>query len=229
LESSKGPPLIQIHAEKGTMMGNANEALFGSGSGAPSFSWGRHGSPPERVAAGLIVEMDATQQRDTKGELKFWPSGDKMMVALVTLATDERDPAIDDDDGHRTLWVSGRNMTNAVRDAVKAARARELEIGGYLEVVHTGYGKAEKGAAEPRTFEATYRKPTTNAAASAALNGPQEAPEEPAGVTTPAQAPQAAQEAVGAGNGASGGMMIDLSTLPPAARALIEKQMSQQG
>lgn len=208
-------------------MGNANEALFGSGSGAPAFKWG---DKPGTRAAGRITHLDATQQRNMRtNELMFWPSGDKLMIALVTLQTEERDPDIEDDDGQRTLWVSGRNMTSAVREACKTVRVKELELDGYLEVVFTGYGTAEKGAQPPRLFTASYQKPTTNAAASAALNGPQTAQEGASGTGTPPTPPQAASEAVGAGNGPSGGMMVDLSTLPPAARALIEKQMQNQG
>lgn len=138
-------------------MGDANEALFGGGSGAPGFKFSTAGD----TLAGYITHLDSIQDRDFKTkELKFWPSGDKLLIALVTVQTELRDPTIPEDDGQRTAWVRGRNATDAVKDAVKGAGKRKLEEGGYFALRMTGTGVQEKGLNPPKLFQAMYRPPS---------------------------------------------------------------------
>lgn len=138
-------------------MGDFNEALFGSGSGAPGFKF----ASPGDTISGYITHLDAIQDRDFKTkELKFWPSGDKLLIGLVTVQTDLRDPTIPEDDGQRTAWIRGRYATEAVRDAIKKAGKRKMEEGGRFMLRFSGLGAAEKGLNPPKLFEARYAPPT---------------------------------------------------------------------
>jgi hypothetical protein len=106
----------------------------------------------------VITALSATQQRDMRTkELKYFPSGDPIMIALVTVQTGLHDPTLPADNGERTIWVSGRYMTKAVKDAIMRAGIRELEIGGWLSVTYTHDGPAERGlrrraCSRPNTF-----------------------------------------------------------------------------
>jgi hypothetical protein len=190
---------------------DANSVLFGGG-GAPAHAWHSIGD----VCEGEIVALDTTQQRDIrdKSKLVLWPDGTPKMVALVTLKTAQRNPEIEDDDGERTLWVSGKYLTAAVREAVKAGGARLLDIGGYLSVVYVGDGEAQVGFNAPRLFTATYRKPAPGAVAANAALGVQQPVQQPV-QQQPPQAP------------AQNGQTIDLSTLTPEARAMVEQLQRQ--
>lgn len=221
-------------------MGDFNEALFGSGSGAPGFKF----ASPGDTISGYITHLDAVQDRDFKTkELKFWPSGDNLMIPLVTVQTDLRDPEIPEDDGQRTAWIRGRYATEAVRQATKAAGKRRLEEGGRFMLRYTGNGTAEKGLNPPKLFEARYAPPTpegitvyeaaqarAKTQVAARSDDPwanvdpdpgflptpapaQSAPAAPAGdpwASTPASTPQAAQQAPAASNGAPAQEIITL-------------------
>lgn len=120
---------------------------------------------------GTIEDLSASQQTDfTTGELKTWANGDPMMQVVVTLATDQRDPDVTDDDGVRKVYVKGKSLTAAVRDAVRRAGAKGLEPGGVLTVTYTGDGPQERrGMNPPKLYSATYAKPDPAAAANKAL------------------------------------------------------------
>jgi hypothetical protein len=165
---------------------------------------------------GTIADVTASQQTDfTTGEPKSWPNGDPMMQVVVTLATTLRDPDVTDDDGLRKVYVKGKSLTAAVRDAVRRAGAKGLEVGGTLTVTYTGDGVAErKGINPPKLYAADYAQPDRAAAANAALGLATEQPS-PVAAAIPAVAQQAA-----------GG--VDLSTLPPEARAVVERMLAGQ-
>lgn len=164
---------------------SAEDFLMGGG-GAPSAKFPQPGT----TVAGRITEQPRLeQQRDfTTGEAKFWKDGNPQMQLIVTVQTDQRDPQIDEDDGRRRLYVKGA-LKNAVADAVRAAGARGLEVGGHLTVTYTHDGQAtQRGMNPPKQYTAQY-----TAAAVAELTAPD--PGVPAGVnprtgeiTTPAPA-----------------------------------------
>ena len=140
---------------------------------------------------GVIDDLAASQQTDfTTGEPKTWPNGDPMMQVVVTLATDQRDPDVTDDDGLRKVYVKGKSLTAAVRDAVRRAGAKGLEKGGTLTVTYVGDGVAERrGINPPKLYSAAYEKPGP-AAANAALGLTQQQPT-PAPTQPAAAAPAA--------------------------------------
>lgn len=189
---------------------------FLMGGGIPSAKFPAVGT----TVTGRITEKPTVQQQKdyTTEQPKFWDDGTPMMQLVVTVATNERDPEITDDDGVRRIYVKG-NLKTAVASAVRAAGARGLEVGGILAVTYTGDGEKKNPKFNaPKLFSAVY-----TSAANAELNTPD--PAAPAGVNTatgevaaPAAAPQvnlndpaiqaliaaqAAQQAAAASNGSS--------------------------
>jgi hypothetical protein len=116
-----------------------NDFLMGGGSSNPAWKF----DDPGTAHAGTVIALKARQERDYDkqnpggGAPKFFPSGDPIMGILVDMKTDERDPAIDGDDGKRTFYVEGRYLKDAVREAVLAAGAKGLEPGGRISVTFT--------------------------------------------------------------------------------------------
>ncbi|MGP4084146.1 hypothetical protein [Streptomyces sp. KR55] len=183
---------------------DANSFLMGGG-GAPTAKF----PTPGTVVGGPITEQPTVeQQRDIQtGEKKFWSDGNPMMQMVVTVQTDQRDPAIEDDDGKRRIFVKGQ-MKNAVADAVRATGARGLEVGGILRVRYTHDGEQkQRGFNPPKQFEAHYTP-----AAAAELGawggapGPAQAPAAapPAQYAAPAPAPAAAPPGVNSVTGEIG-------------------------
>ncbi|MBT2449444.1 hypothetical protein J7F03_20600 [Streptomyces sp. ISL-43] len=159
---------------------SADDFLMGGG-GAPTAKF----PMPGTSIGGRITERPTVeQQRDIKtGDKKFWSDGNPMMQLVVTVQTDLRDPAIEDDDGRRRLFVKGQ-LKNAIADAVRLTGARGLEVGGGLAVTYTHDGAASgPGMSPPKQYTATY-----TAAATAALHTPDP------GAQAPAPAPQYAPQ-----------------------------------
>jgi hypothetical protein len=88
---------------------------------------------------GVIADQpELRQQTDFKtGAPKFWNDGKPMMQLVVTLSTDERDPADPEDDGSRRVYIKGK-LQQAVAQAVRKAGAKGLEVGGTLQVSYVG-------------------------------------------------------------------------------------------
>jgi hypothetical protein len=156
---------------------DANSFLMGGG-GAPTAKF----PTPGTVVGGRITEPPKVeQQRDIQtGEKKFWADGNPMMQLVVTVQTDQRDPSIEDDDGRRRIFVKGQ-MKNAVADAVRAAGAKGLEVGGTLHVRYTHDGTPkQRGFSAPKQYAAHYTP-----AAQAEFSAPA-APAGPAPAAAPA-------------------------------------------
>lgn len=183
---------------------NPNDLIMGGGSKAARFDG------VGVTVTGVIEDISAKQQTDfTTGEPLVWPNGDPRMQVLVRMQTDLHEDA--DDDGVRTLYVKGKSLTGAVRDAVRKAGAKGLDVGGRLTVTYTGDGPQEKrGINPPKLYAADYTPPSPAAAANAALGLTEQ---------TPAASPAPVPAAAGA---------PDLSSLPPEARAVVEKMLAAQ-
>lgn len=90
---------------------------------------------------------------------KTYDNGDPIMEAVITIATDEHDADIDNDDGTRALYAGGA-MLAAIRAAVRAAGASGLEIGGTLAVLYDSDGTPSKpGYNPPKQYRAQYVAP----------------------------------------------------------------------
>lgn len=144
-------------------MTQTDATAFLMSAGAPSFKWGK---TPGTTIRGTILDLQMQQQRDPQKQTpKFWDDGNPMMQLRVTLQTDLRDPEINDDDGKRCIYVKGA-MQGAVRDAIKAAGASAIEVGGMLSVRFESYGPKATAAFEPpRLYRAKYEAPVPAAVA----------------------------------------------------------------
>ncbi|ELP62821.1 hypothetical protein PV735_11215 [Streptomyces turgidiscabies] len=179
---------------------DANTFLMGGG-GAPT---AKFPTPGTTIGGPIAEPPQLEQQRDIKtGEKKFWGDGDPMMQLVVTVATDQRDHAIEDDDGKRRIFVKGQ-MKAAVADAVREAGAKGLEVGGTLWVRYTHDGQAQQGMSPPKQYQAKYITAASNALGLAPAPVQHQAPP-----PTPAAMPGAVPPGVNPVTG-------EISTPPPA-------------
>jgi len=140
------------------MAKTAEQFLMGGGGGAPGVKFTNIGDS----VSGIVTDEPKVQPQfkyNKPGEVETWPSGDPIEQLLIPLYTQLRDPAIEDDDGQRTLYVkgNGRALREALKEAISAAGARGAEIGGVLTVQYSG-GKGVEG--DPKQYRAQYQRPT---------------------------------------------------------------------
>jgi hypothetical protein len=122
-----------------TQTQDANAILMGGGGARAA----KFDTPNDRWAGRIVSPPQAKQERDYDpknpggGDLKFFPSGDPIMGVTVDIQTTVRDPSVNDDDGIRKIYIEGRYIKEAVREAVRAAGASGLEVGGELDITFT--------------------------------------------------------------------------------------------
>lgn len=174
-------------------MTTANDILMGGG-GAPTAKFKTHG---DTYTGRIIAISDPYQEREYDptnpggGAPKFYPkSGDPIMTFNVDIATALRDPSIEEDDGTRRVYMDGKRIKDAVRDAVRASGAPGLAVGGTLSIAYVGDvtpGDQRSG----KQYQVTYVAPANNVLMGAA---PQQAPApvQPAPVAQPQPVMQAA-------------------------------------
>lgn len=155
-------------------MTDANDILMGSGASALKFEIGT------QHTGTVVAEPTASQQTDFRTKVpETWADGSPKMQVVITLQTSLRDPEKPHDDGTRALYVKGKHLTDAVRNAVRAAGARGIHTGGQLTIMCVGEDPPapglEKGA---KQYAAQYVAPTVSFA----------------GVTAPAAAQPAQQQ-----------------------------------
>lgn len=129
---------------------------------------------------GTVISAEETQQTDLDGNPKTWDDGNARMQVVITLQTELNDPAIDDDDGRRRVYVNKVRMRSAISEAIRAAGAPKLEIGGKLAVKYTGNGEPTKrGFQPPKIFAAFYKAAEPEVSAIADAFGADEYDDEP--------------------------------------------------
>lgn len=177
---------------------------FLMGSSNPGFSFVR---PGDEVAGQIVSEPQIQQQRvfDPTGvskELAFWPSGDPKYQMVVALQTNFRnyegisrpDTSVPDT-GMRTLYVKGKHMESALKQAILHAGASFLDVGGMIQVRYTGDDYDSKAGIKPKLFAVRYLPPAPKAPAAqdAWMNqggqGYQQTPQQPQRPTGPVYAP----------------------------------------
>ncbi len=130
---------------------------FLSGGGAPSAKF----PEPGATIKGTIEDAVVSQQTDLDGKPKTWDDGNPRQQLVVTLATDERDSAIDDDSGSRRVFIKGAMLT-ALKDALKKAGVKSIEVGGTLAIKYTEDGTPTKvGFNAPKLYVAQYKPPVS--------------------------------------------------------------------
>lgn len=139
--------------------------------------WAKWPTKGHTVTGTVIGTPEARQSRNFEtGDMDTWPNGDPKMEVVVPIATEERDPEVDNDDGERSLVLPvGTARFKAVQAAMKTAGVRALESGGVITVTYTGDGPKPKGSKlnAPKEFSATYTPPAgvSESEALAALGG----------------------------------------------------------
>lgn len=135
------------------------DVLMG-GSGAPTAKFEQPGTT---IGGRIVAPPRSHQEREYdrnnpgKGALKTFPSGDPIMGITIDVQTDQRDPSNPDDDGVRRIYVEGKRLKEAVRNAVVASGSPKLEVGGILQVTFTGLGVAENSTINaPKEWSAVY-------------------------------------------------------------------------
>lgn len=140
---------------------DANDILMGGGDGVPGASFRNPGDSVEGV---LTAPPKAREEREfnqvtqrSDGPVKTFPSGDPIYGILVDLQTQERDPMNPEDTGVRRVYVEGKRLKDAIRNAVANAGGKGLEVGGYLKVTYTHQEAA--GTVLAKCYAAEYRTP----------------------------------------------------------------------
>jgi hypothetical protein len=147
--------------------------------------------PVGTVVKGTILELDVRQAIDFDSQKPaVWEDGNPKMNLVITLLTEQRDPAVSDDEGHRRLYaVRPSAMLRAIADAVGEG---QLAIGGTLAVQFTGTAAPKRaGLSGQKLYVAEYR-PGTPPAVGDLLGGATTPLQEPAMAGAPAQTQQAA-------------------------------------
>lgn len=171
---------------------------FLMGSSNPGFSFVR---PGDEITGQIVGEPQMQQQRvfDPTGlskELAFWPSGDPKMQMIVTLRTAYRnyegisrpDTTVPDT-GMRTLYVKGKHMESAMKQAILHAGAEFLDSGGMVQIRYTGDDYDSKAGIKPKLFAVRYMPPRSQPAASAqGGQGYQQQPQQPVRQAQPVHA-----------------------------------------
>lgn len=129
------------------------------------------GSPTAKFAEvgdtvkGVITKVDKVQATEIDGTPKTYKSGDPIMQFVFTLATDERDPDRDDDDGTRRIYTSYR-MEQAIKAAIKEAGIPGDKVeGSTLAVKYVGDGEpTQRGFSPPKLYKAEIKVGTSSAA-----------------------------------------------------------------
>ena len=128
---------------------------FLMGAAVPSFKFDQPGA----TVSGRVVNRETRLQTVFgTNEVKKWPSGDPMYQLVVHIQTTSRDPMIENDQGLRAIYVKGKQFTDATRDAVRAAGAQGIEVGGMIQVQYIGDDMASKAPIKPKMYPVQYQK-----------------------------------------------------------------------
>ena len=141
-------------------MNEANDYLFSGGSKSFPFA------NVNDIVRGTIESAEVKQQTSIEGELLTWADGSPRKQLVITLQTSLKDN--DDDDGLRTIYAkggkydvadgSGTSMRDAIVEAVKAAGAKQINVGDELAVCYSGNGRVkQRGQSAPKLYEASYK------------------------------------------------------------------------
>lgn len=139
------------------------------GASTPGYSFLQIG---QKVIGQIITEPKDVQQRNFHdGSPAFWPSGDAKMQTVFQVMTALRNyegisspDRSKPDDGVRSLFIKGKHMERAVKDAILASGASWLDVGGWIEIAYTGDDMSSKAASKPKFFSVRYQPPAPGSA-----------------------------------------------------------------
>jgi hypothetical protein len=188
------------------------------GGGTPALKFETVGTSHTGTVA---AEPTASQQTDFRTKApETWPDGSPKMQVLVQMSTTLRDPAKPEDDGTRTLYIKGKELTNAVRAGIQASGANGLHTGGVLTVAYIADGQAQPGMNPPKLYVAQYQPP---AASFAGVTAPAAAAPAPVAA---APAAMAQQPAIACPPGVDPAMWLQLT--PAQQQAVAASHAAQQ-
>lgn len=196
---------------------HANDLLMGGGVKSAAFPDQQYGTT---VGGPIVRPPTVSQQRDfdTNAPLT-WDDGSPRLQIVVHVQTDQRDPADPQDDGVRAFYIKAQ-MQQAVRDAVRAAGAKGLDVGGHLHITYTRDEPNSRGRGKPKkVYSARYVPPAAQAANDALMGAPPPAATYAQPGFSPAAPTQAAPPGVDPGTWAS---------LGPEQRQAVLAAMSAQ-
>jgi hypothetical protein len=111
---------------------------------------------------GKITDIDKRAQTDPKtGKVKQFESGDNMMQYVITIRKNDGTTGCFYAKGGRFEIATGKgeSMLNAIANAIKAAGASSLDVGGTLGVAFTGEGPKQPGMNPAKLYTAQYSAP----------------------------------------------------------------------
>ena len=140
---------------------------------------------PGTTYTGIITDVAMRQSRKYEStDLDTWDDGTPKMQVVITLATDYRDQAQQDDDGTRMISINlWSGQKKALVAACKAAGVTEPQAGQRFTATHvSGIGNAKA----PRVFEYTLTAGPTGVAAALDVE-PAATPATPAAAANPVE------------------------------------------
>lgn len=159
-----------------------------AGNSAPAFF--TKDSKQGDTVSGVVEKIEVTQMRDYQTQQPaYWNDGKPKEQIHIIIQTSLRDPAVDDDDGRRSLWVKGWGLQlKALRAACRQAGVKSPRVGDTVAERFTGYRQEDNAPQPSKVYEF---KVTVKDRASDLIGG---TPANPAAMPAPAagrQAPQA--------------------------------------
>ncbi len=162
---------------------------------------------PGTSYSGTVVRVDVKQQTDIKTRVPQWWDDQQTRPKeeiVVTVDTGVIDPTIENDTGHRGIYIKAWNpQLAAFKAAVVEAGARDVAVGDWFSATYTGDIPADKPGMSPTKMFTYQLRP---ASATATLLG----------TTT---APQAQQQAAAPAAQQPAAWPATVAYTPPAAPA----------
>jgi hypothetical protein len=173
------------------------DLLFGQSRRGRSISF--RGDPPIWHRTMEVLALPTTEQaRDAEtGEPKFWKiKGTKeddlsspQWQIVIKVATDYRNPDLDDDDGVRWLYIGGsprpesRSQWASLAAAVRKAGVAKILPGGKIDIGYIRDGQKAPGASAvsnpPKQYEVVYTPPPEGYVPPGAASDDYPPPDEP--------------------------------------------------
>jgi len=183
----------------------ADDLLFG-GSGPAAWKFDAPGAYHE----GIVVQKDTQPAREYNPNpqapvvYKKYPGTDTVIEEIVlTLQTEERDPAKPGDTGLRRWFINSLDQKQKLAAAIKATGGKSIDLGGKVGVRFTH----EEGANRKKIYDVTWAP-----AADVALSKP-----------APAPAVQSAPAAQAAAPVTQAAQPVDVTNLKTLAQAMFDQ------
>lgn len=124
-----------------------------SGSGAKSYFNGD--SQPGATITGTLDLIETSQMRDFQTKQpSYWNDGRPQMQIHIVIHTNLHDPAVEDDDGRRSIWIKGWGIQlKAFREACQKAGIKKPTKGDQFTATFTGYGERGNAPQPPKIYE----------------------------------------------------------------------------